>query len=242
MTKQIPLKTNENHFFAPFAHGIAWAYENKEKAISYALTCTVVIFCVLAFVFTKTKNNSQKQQDALTLCQDLEQTNNKDSLGKLQSVISDDVQLQKVYDPVIAQSLLYDQNAELDPWAEKTVMTLESCKLPLFANFAEVSRLSGKNMFKEALKSSLELKTLLKKQESTERFFALRAYNLIETSALCFRCREKKLMEENIAELKMIVDHPILENSESMQKIFRQLHCGPLSMVDFLQKQLTELE
>lgn len=246
MTEQIPLKTDKKTFSLWLAHVIAWALENKEKAIGYAVSCTIVVFCSIALFFAKTKDSSKKQFDAQVLAQELVKSRTNETLAQLQKLVQEDPRLQKDYVAVIAQSLLYEQNPEIDPWAEQAVSTLESCKLPLFANFAQVSRLSAKSMFKEALQGSLELKLQLLsadiQEKNSEQFFALRAYNLIETSALCFRCKEKKLMEENIAELKNVLEQPILKNSGSLQKIFRQLHCGPISMMDFLQKQLTELE
>src|SRR5262249_16985223 len=98
------------------------------------------------------------------------------------------------FDNLIAQEMLLRENQnEIDPYAKRAIARLRDIGLADFADYSDVSRLTGEERYNEALKKAQELKKRLadkyKKQkempnESTADEFMLQAYLLLHIATL----------------------------------------------------------
>lgn len=114
--------------------------------------------------------------------------------------------LQPRFDSLIAEEmLLRDNSKELDPYAERTIKRLHAIGLNDFADFSEVSRLSGMHSYKEALKAANELKgRLAQKREtlSSSHQYLLEGFLILHIATLNQKLGNHEAMLQSILELK----------------------------------------
>lgn len=105
--------------------------------------------------------------------------------------------LQKRFDSLLAQEyLLLNQKKDIDPYAKRAILRMKNLGLNEYADFSEVSRLSGLQLHKEAL---LKAKDLMKRVKND---YALGAFLLLHIATLNQTLGNTDAMLQTIVELK----------------------------------------
>jgi hypothetical protein len=134
--------------------------------------------------------------------------------------------LQSRYDGIIAEELLLEDNrSEFDPYAKRSIQQLRHIGLTDFADFSEISRLSGLQNFKEALTKAMTLKERLSinddmatKIASPTKKYLLRTFLLLHIISLQKILGEQANFELSIKELKSLLGLTKVANALNAQE------------------------
>lgn len=194
-----------------------WLMMNKNKV---AIISACLLFALVGAVWMLQGANSRKIKDFETadiLAEELQKTQklfddkadssaSDLSLAKLKSLNDEYTILQPRFDSLIAEEmLLRDKSKELDPYAKRTIERLRSLGLTDFADFSEVSRLSGMHAYNEALAAAVALKGRLaeKRAKATgSHEYLLEGFLLLHIATFNQKLGNHEAMLQTVLELK----------------------------------------
>lgn len=183
------------------------------------VSCVALLIVIIGGIWMMQSRSGRQFKDFETadiLAEDLQKTNrpfdggdstNTDqALAQLKDLTDSYALLQPRFDSLIAQEMMLQGNTkELDPYAKRSVERLKALGLTDFAAFSEVSRLTGLQDYKEALKKAEELKATLtaKKQEANAKSqYLLEAFLLLHIATLNQKLEQQEAMLQSVIELK----------------------------------------
>jgi len=128
------------------------------------------------------------------------------ALNSLKELDDEYAILQPRFDSLIAEEMLLRENSkELDPYAKRSIERLKALGLTDFADFSEISRLSGMQSYKEALQAALDLKGRLeqkRKAGTSSHQYLLEGFLLLHIATLNQKLGNHEAMLQNVFELK----------------------------------------
>lgn len=125
------------------------------------------------------------------------------ALNQFKALVDKYPSLQKRFDSLIAQEyLLINQKKDIDPYAKRAIVRMKNLGLMDYADFSEVSRLSGLQLYKEALLKAQELKKRLKAETAPKNDFTLQSFLLLHMATLNQQLGNAEAMLQNLFELK----------------------------------------
>lgn len=194
-----------------------WLMMNKNKV---AILSACVMLALVGAVWMLQAANSQKIKDFETadiLAEELQKTQklfddnantsaSDVALAKLKGINDEYTILQPRFDSLIAEEMLLRNNGkELDPYAKRTIERLRSLGLTDFADFSEVSRLSGMQAYNEALAAATALKERLaeKRTKATgSHAYLLEGFLLLHIASINQKLGNHEAMLQTVLELK----------------------------------------
>lgn len=200
-----------NHFSSD--HWADWIMMHR-KTIAIACACLVV--ALIGGVWAMQSSNARKIKDFETadiLADELQKTPKLfDSKGDAQSTnqalaslkaLDDEYSiLQPRFDSLIAQEMLLQSNdKELDPYAKRAIHRLRALGLTDFADYSEVSRLAGLQLYKEALELATSLKTKLAAENSVNQYL-LQGFLLLHIATINQKLGNHEAKLQTVLELK----------------------------------------
>lgn len=210
---------NENHekLHLPTNHWADWVMMHR-KSVAVASAC--ILLALVGSVWLMQIRSERKFKDFETadvLAEELQKTtklfdDNNKAAGSDQTLLAlknlDDEYkiLQPRFDSLIAEEmLLRDKPNELDPYAKRTIARLRSLGLTDFADFSEVSRLSGMHAYKEALAAANNLKERLEAKRAAtthSQEYLLEAFLLLHIATLNQKLGNHDAMIQTVLQLK----------------------------------------
>lgn len=129
------------------------------------------------------------------------------ALNQLRFLVDTYPSLQTRFDSLLGQEyLLISQKNAVDPYAKRAILRMHKLGLHDFADFSNISRLSGLQQYKEALKKAHELKLRLQARKKAalepSHDFALTAYLLLHIATLNQKIGNPEATLQSIFELK----------------------------------------
>lgn len=194
-----------------------WLMTNRRMV---AASCIALLIVIIGGVWMLQSRSGRQFKDFETadiLAEDLQKSNQpleggdasqsqQQMLTQLKELTDSYSLLQPRFDSLIAQEMLLQGNTkELDPYAKRSVERLKALGLTDFAAFSEVSRLTGLENYKEALKKALELKESLaaKKQDANAKpQYVLEGFLLLHIASLNQKLEQQEAMLQSVIELK----------------------------------------
>lgn len=203
-------------------HWADWLMMNKNKV---AIGTACLLLALVGAVWMLQSANSRKVKDFETadvLAEELQKTqklfddntglsSSDATLAKLKGLTDEYTILQPRFDSLVAQEmLLRNKGKEQDPYAKRTIERLKSLGLTDFADFSEVSRLSGMQAYNEALQAALALKGRLaeKRAQNTNlhntssQAYLLESFLLLHIATFNQRLGNHEAMLQTVLELK----------------------------------------
>ncbi len=249
---------NENHEKLHLSTS-PWADWIMMHRKSVAVACACILLALVGGVWIMQKSNAQKFKDFETadiLADELQKTsklfddNNKvassdQTLAALKNLDDEYAILQPRFDSLIAEEmLLRDKANELDPYAKRTIERLRSLGLTDFADFSEVSRLSGKHAYKEALTAANDLKSRLESKRTiatNSREYLLEAFLLLHIATLNQKLGNHDAMIQTVLQLKEYLGLskrpvPLTQNERELaSQMLAHLQDRQSSLLDYIE-------
>ena len=168
------------------------------------------------------------------------------ALSSLKALNDEYTILQPRFDSLIAEEMLLRENSkELDPYAKRSIERLKDLGLTDFADFSEVSRLSGMQSYKEALKAATDLKGRLdqkRKAGASSHQYLLEGFLLLHIATLNQKLGNHEAMLQSIFELKEFLGltnraKPLTaEERELASEMLAHLQDRQSSLLEFMQE------
>ncbi len=230
-----------------------WVMMNKRLV---AILCACAFLALVGGIWLLQSQNTTRLKDfetADSIADELskspklfEQQDDGSMLATLKSLDDKHSILQPRFDSLIAEEmLLRNKPKELDPYAKRTIERQRALGLADFADFSEVSRLSGLHSYKEALHKAHELKTRLganKAKEATSNRYLLEAFLLLHIATLNQKLSNHEGMVQAIVELKEFLGltkrkTPLLPHERALaQEMLAHLQDRESSLLDFMEE------
>ncbi|MCE5294116.1 MAG: hypothetical protein LLF94_05830 [Chlamydiales bacterium] len=210
---------NTNHEKIPFSRD-TWAEWLMLNSKLVAILSACVLVALIGGVWALNNSSAQKFKDFETadvLAEELQKTSkifddktgsqsNEQALASLKTLTDEYAILQPRFDSLIAEEMLIaNKGKEIDPYAKRTIARLKSLGLTDFADFSEVSRLSGLHEYKDALREATALKGRLaakSKSDVSDHQYLLEGFLLLHIATLNQKLGNHEAMVQSIMELK----------------------------------------
>lgn len=182
------------------------------KTITIACACLLV--ALIGAVWAMQSSNARKIKDFETadiLADELQKSPKlfdskgeavNQALASLKALDDEYSVLQPRFDSLIAQEMLLQGNSkELDPYAKRAIKRLHALGLNEYAEYSEVSRLSGLQSYNEALALATKLKGELAAKHAANTYL-LEGFLLLHIATLNQKLGNHEAMMQAIVELK----------------------------------------
>lgn len=206
---------NENHekLTLPSSNWADWFMMNRRTVALYS---TIALIALIGIVWFFQARNARKIRDFETadvLAEELQksprlfdgETDSSQALMNLKKLDDEYAILQPRFDSLIAEEMLVrNKSKEFDPYAKRTIQRLRALGLTDYADFSEVSRLSGLGQYNEALQFATVLREKLnaKKSANIQTEYLLEGFLLLHMATLNQKLGNHEAMMQQVVALK----------------------------------------